>query len=57
MTDLTQVDSSEMAFKLAASIGFKQACRSAAAGAVILEPIMKVEIRNSLEDYMGDVGW
>ena len=38
------VDSSEMAFKLAASMGFKQACRSAAAGAVILEPIMKVEI-------------
>ena len=30
------VDSSEMAFKLVASMGFKQGCRSAAAGAVIL---------------------
>ena len=48
------VDSSEMAFKLAASMGFKQGCRSAAAGAVILEPMMKVEIETP-EDYMGDV--
>ena len=47
------VDSSEMAFKLAASMGFKQGCRSAAAQAVILEPIMKVEIETP-EDYMGD---
>jgi len=48
------VDSSEMAFKLAASMGFKEGCRSAAAQAVILEPIMKVEIETP-EDYMGDV--
>ncbi|AXX90633.1 elongation factor G [Arcobacter suis] len=47
------VDSSEMAFKLAASMGFKQGCRSAAAQAVILEPIMRVEIETP-EDYMGD---
>ncbi|NLY03608.1 MAG: elongation factor G [Campylobacter sp.] len=46
------VDSSEMAFKLAASIGFKEGARKA--GAVILEPIMKVEVETP-EDYMGDV--
>ncbi|MFA9373430.1 MAG: elongation factor G [Poseidonibacter sp.] len=48
------VDSSEMAFKLAASMGFKKGCRTDAAQPVILEPIMKVEIETP-EDYMGDV--
>lgn len=47
-----EVDSSEMAFKLAASMCFKEAARKA--GAVILEPIMKVEIETP-EEYMGDV--
>jgi len=48
------VDSSEMAFKLAASMGFKAGCRQAAADACILEPMMRVEIETP-EDYMGDV--
>jgi len=47
-----EVDSSEMAFKLAASMGFKEACRKA--NPAILEPIMKVEVEVP-EDYMGDV--
>ena len=47
-----EVDSSEMAFKLAASMGFKEGARKA--GAVILEPIMKVEVETP-EEYMGDV--
>jgi elongation factor G len=46
------VDSSEMAFKIAGSMGFKEGARRA--GAVILEPIMKVEVVTP-EDYMGDV--
>ncbi|WP_374013360.1 elongation factor G [Pseudoxanthomonas koreensis] len=46
------VDSSEMAFKLAASMAFKQGF--AKARPVLLEPIMKVEIV-SPEDYIGDV--
>lgn len=46
------VDSSEMAFKIAGSIGFKEGARKA--GAVLLEPIMKVEVVTP-EDYMGDV--
>ena len=46
------VDSSEMAFKLAASMAFKQGF--AKASPVLLEPIMKVEIV-SPEDYLGDV--
>ena len=48
------VDSSEMAFKLAASMGFKAGCKQGAAGACILEPMMRVEIETP-EDYMGDV--
>ena len=47
-----EVDSSEMAFKIAASMAFKEGCRQAKA--VILEPIMKVEVTVP-EEYMGDV--
>ncbi|MCZ2108416.1 MAG: elongation factor G [Dehalococcoidia bacterium] len=46
------VDSSEMAFKNAGSIGVKEAARKA--GIMILEPIMKVEVR-APEDYFGSV--
>ncbi len=46
------VDSSEMAFKIAGSMGFKDACRKAKP--VLLEPIMAVEVVTP-EDYMGDV--
>jgi len=46
------VDSSEMAFKIAGSIGFKNAATKA--GAVLLEPIMKVEVVVN-DEYMGDV--
>jgi elongation factor G len=47
-----EVDSSEMAFKIAGSMCFKQACGKAKP--VLLEPIMKVEVVTP-EDYMGDV--
>ena len=47
-----EVDSSEMAFKIAGSIGFKEG--AVKAGAILLEPIMKVEVVTP-EDYMGDV--
>jgi len=47
-----EVDSSEMAFKIAASIGFKEG--AAKAKPVLLEPIMKVEAVTP-EDYLGDV--
>ncbi len=47
-----EVDSSEMAFKIAASMAFKEGCKQS--GVVILEPIMKVEITVP-EEYMGDV--
>ncbi|HBS08260.1 MAG TPA: elongation factor G, partial [Microbacterium sp.] len=46
------VDSSEMAFKIAGSMGFKEAVRKA--NPVILEPLMAVEVRTP-EEYMGDV--
>ena len=47
-----EVDSSEMAFKIAASMAFKEGCKQAKS--VILEPIMRVEISVPTE-YMGDV--
>ena len=47
-----EVDSSEMAFKIAGSMGFKQGAQKASP--VLLEPIMKVEVVTP-EDYMGDV--
>lgn len=47
-----EVDSSEMAFKIAGSMAFKEACRKAEA--TLLEPIMKVSVIVP-DDYMGDV--
>ncbi len=47
-----EVDSSEMAFKIAGSMGFKEGCAKAAP--IILEPIMSVEVVVP-EEYMGDV--
>jgi elongation factor G len=46
------VDSSEMAFKIAGSMGFRDGAKEAKP--VLLEPIMKVEVVTP-EDYMGDV--
>ncbi len=46
------VDSSEMAFKIAGSMAFKEGCRKASP--VILEPVMDVEVITP-EEYMGDV--
>jgi elongation factor G len=46
------VDSNEMAFKIAGSMGFKEGAKKAKP--VLLEPIMKVEVVTP-EDYMGDV--
>ena len=47
-----EVDSSEMAFKIAASMAFREACKKASP--VLLEPIFKVEVTVP-EEYMGDV--
>ena len=47
-----EVDSSEMAFKIAGSMAFKDACRKA--DATLLEPIMKVSVIVP-DEYMGDV--
>jgi elongation factor G len=47
-----EVDSSEIAFKMAAIFAFKEACQKA--GAVLLEPIMKVEVTTP-EEYMGNI--
>ena len=47
-----EVDSSELAFKIAGSMAFKEACRKASPA--LLEPVMKVEVVLP-EEYMGDV--
>jgi elongation factor G len=47
-----EVDSSEMAFKIAGSMGFKEGCQKASP--IILEPIMSVEVVVP-EEYMGDI--
>jgi len=47
-----EVDSSEIAFKIAASMAFREAVRQA--GPVLLEPVFKIEVTVP-EDYMGDI--
>jgi elongation factor G len=47
-----EVDSSELAFKIAGSIGFKEACEKASP--VLLEPVMDVEVVTP-QDFMGEV--
>ena len=46
------VDSSDMAFQICASMGFKESFRKA--GPILLEPVMKVEV-NTPDDYIGDI--
>ena len=51
-----EVDSSEMAFKIAATMGFREACKKAKP--VLLEPIFKVEVtvpENNMGDIIGDI--
>lgn len=48
----SELDSNRLAFKVAASLGFKEGCRKA--DPVILEPVMAVEVWTP-EDYLGDV--
>ena len=52
MVHYHDVDSSEMAFKIAGSMGFRDGVKLA--DPVLLEPIMKVEVVTP-EEYMGDV--
>lgn len=47
-----EVDSSEMAFKIAGSMGFKEAMRKA--GPILMEPVMKVDVVVP-DEYLGDV--
>ena len=47
-----EVDSSEMAFKIAASMAFREAAQKACP--ILLEPVFKVEV-TAPEEYMGDV--
>jgi elongation factor G len=47
-----EVDSSEMAFKIAASMAFKEGCRKA--GMTLLEPVMRVEVVVP-EEFLGEV--
>ena len=47
-----EVDSSDMAFKIAASMAFREAAKKA--GPILLEPVFKVEVQ-APENYMGDV--
>jgi len=47
-----EVDSSEIAFKMAAIFAFRDACQKA--GSILLEPIMKVEVTTP-EEYMGNI--